>query len=103
MTANISDIEKKFNLEMVDIYLIAKKELGYNAARFIQLVSEKGGLQAAKILISKDGGTDGFKVLWEHGRPDLTVEAHVLKSEYFELFTDDERKVCRERLELLNL
>ncbi|MEW6661353.1 MAG: hypothetical protein ACOY9Y_05265 [Bacillota bacterium] len=42
---------------------------------------------AAKILISKDGGTYGFEVLWEHKRLDLSVEAHVLKPEYRELFS----------------
>jgi len=59
-------LESKFNGDMQNIYIIAKKELGYKATRFLQLVSEKGGLQAAKILISKDGGTDGFEVLWDH-------------------------------------
>jgi hypothetical protein len=92
-------LESKFNADMLNIYRTAKKELGYNATRFLQLISEKGGLQAAKILISKDGGTYGFEVLWEHNRLDLSVETHVLMPEYRELFTDDERYMCRERLE----
>jgi hypothetical protein len=92
-------LESKFNTDMLNIYKTAKKELGYNANRFLQLISEKGGLQAAKILISKDGGTYGFEVLWEHKRLDLSVETHVLKPEYIELFTDEERNMCKERLE----
>jgi hypothetical protein len=84
---------------MLNIYKTAKKELGYNATRFLQLISEKGGLQAAKILISKDGGTYGFEVLWEHKRLDLSVETHVLKPEYIELFTSGERNMCKARLE----
>lgn len=91
-------LENKFNEDMKSIYFTAKKELGYNAARFMQLVAQKGGLQAAKILIAKDGGTYGFEVLWEHRRLDLSVEAHVLKPEYTELFTDEEKAMCRERL-----
>ena len=75
-----------------------KKECGYNAVRFMQLVAEKGGVAAAKQLISKSGGTDGFATLWEHGRLDLSVEAHVLKDEYRDLFTNDEREMCRNRL-----
>ena len=92
-------LEKQFEQEMVDIYMTAKKECGYNASRFLQMISAKGGLAAAKQLISKPGGTDGFTTLWEHGRLDLSVEAHVLKPEYSSLFTDSERKLCKDRLE----
>jgi len=94
----MTQIEKKFHEDMRDIYLTAKKELKYSASRFWQLVCEIGGVQAAKTLIAKDGGTYGFEVLWEHRRLDLSIEAHVLKSEYTELFTDDERRMCRDRL-----
>ena len=92
-------LEKRFEQEMIDIYMIAKKECGYNASRFLQMLGAKGELAAAKQLISKPGGTDGFTTLWEHGRLDLSVEAHVLNAEYAELFTDEERRMCRERLE----
>jgi len=92
-------LDSKFNSDMHEIYFTAKKELGYNATRFLQLVAEKGGLQAARILISKDGGTYGFEVLWEHRRLDLSVEVHVLKEEYRELFTEAERAICKKRLE----
>ena len=92
-------LEKRFEQDMLDIYTTAKKECGYNASRFLQMVGTKGGLAVAKQLISKPGGTDGFATLWEHGRLDLSVEAHVLKAEYAELFTDEERALCRERLE----
>lgn len=91
-------LEKKFNDDMQQIYFRAKKELKYNATRFMQLVSEKGGLLAAKQLIAKDGGTYGFEVLWENKRLDLSVEAHVLKPEYRELFSNEEIEICRNRL-----
>ena len=94
----MTEAERKFNSAMKDIYQIAKRECGYNATRFMQLVAEKGGVAAAKQLISKSGGTDGFATLWECGRLDLSVEACVLKEEFKELFTDEERKICRERL-----
>lgn len=95
----MTTLEKRFEQDMIDIYTIAKKECGYNASRFLQMLGDKGGLAAAKQLISKPGGTDGFTTLWEHGRLDLSVEAHVLKPEYAELFSDEERRMCRERLE----
>lgn len=95
----MNQLEKNFNEDMKNIYMTAKKELKYNASRFWQMVIDKGGVQAAKILIAKDGGTYGFEILWEHGRLDLSVEAHVLKPEYAEIFTDAEKEMCRERLE----
>ena len=49
---------------MKDIYQTAKRECGYNPTRFMQLVAEKGGVAAAKQLIRKAGGTDGFATLW---------------------------------------
>lgn len=92
------ELEKQFQQDMISIYTRAKKECGYTANRFLQMVTERGGVAAAKALISKPGGTDGFAVLWERRRLDLSVEAYVLKPEYQMLFTDDERKMCRERL-----
>lgn len=93
------NIEKQFNQDMMNIYISAKKECGYNATRFLQLISSKGGLEAAKNLITKEGGTEGFTKLWELGRLDLSVEALVLKPRYRKLFTDYEKQVCKERLE----
>lgn len=92
-------LEKQFEQEMIGIYMTAKRECGYNAIRFLQLISAKGGLVAARQLISKPGGTDGFTTLWECGRLDLSVEAHVLNPKYLELFTEAERQLCRERLQ----
>ncbi|MDD3417209.1 MAG: hypothetical protein PHY47_24975 [Lachnospiraceae bacterium] len=94
----MESLEKRFNEDMKQIYQRAKKELNYNATRFMQLLSEKGGVQAAKQLISKDGGTYGFEVLWENHRLDLSVEAHVVKTEYRELFSKEEIEKCRNRL-----
>ncbi len=94
----MKSLENQFNEDMQNIYLTAKRELGYNATRFLQLISEKGGVKAAKLLIAKDGGTYGFEVLWENNRLDLSVEAHVLKEKYSELFSEVEKEMCRKRL-----
>ena len=91
-------IENKFNKDMKNIYFTAKRDFGYTASRFMQLVSQKGGIQADKQLIAKEGGTYGFEVLWENKRLDLSIEALVLKSEYKTLFSDDEKQLCKERL-----
>jgi len=83
----MTSLENKFDADMHSIYVNAKKELRYNASRFMRLVAQKGVVQVAKQLIAKDGDAYGFEVLWEHKRLDLSVEAHVIKDEYKELFT----------------
>ena len=98
----MKDLSLQFHDSMKDIYNRAKKECNYPATRFKQLVAEKGGVEAARSLILKDGGTDGFAKLWELGRLDLSVEALVLKDEYKELFTDQEREACTNRLKEYN-
>lgn len=57
----MKSLESQFNADMQSIYLTAKKELGYNATRFLQIVSEKGGLKAAQQLIAKDAGIMALK------------------------------------------
>lgn len=94
----MSILENKFNGDMKNIYFMAKRDLGYTATRFMQLVSQKGGLQAAKQLIAKVGGTYGFEVLWENKRLDLSIEVHVLKPEYTSLFSEIEKQLCIDRL-----
>lgn len=83
---------------MVAIYDEAKRSLSYNATRFIQMVSEHGGVAAARQLLRATNVSDGFTVLWEKGRLDLSVEAHVLLPEFESLFTEDERVIARSRL-----
>ena len=94
----MNEVEQKFHKDMINIYHEAKK-LKYNPSYFWQMVCEKGGYETAKQLIHTDTPSEGFTTLWELGRLDLSFEAHVLKSEYKSIFTDDERSICIERLE----
>jgi hypothetical protein len=87
-----------FQQSMIAIYKTAKRELGYNAIRFLQMVIDRGGVEAAKQLLNAPVVSDGFTTLWEHHRLDLSVEAHVLKDEFAPLFTDAERRTARQRL-----
>ena len=86
--------EAEFHVAMVRIYDTAKRDLSYNATRFIQMVSEHGGLEAARQLLRAPGVSDGFTTLWEHRRLDLSVEAHVLRPEFSDLFSPDERAIA---------
>lgn len=94
----MTELERKFNKAMINIYKQAKKELNYSATRLLQLVSEKGGVLAAKQLIAVSGGTQGFSVLYENKRLDLSIEALVINPEYQELFSQEEIDICNKRL-----
>lgn len=84
---------------MIAIYETAKRDLGYNAARFLQMISEQGGSSAARQLLWSNAPSEGFTTLWERGRLDLTVEAHILRDEFAPIFTDEDREQARARLE----
>ena len=92
-------IEIEFHDAMLDIYRRAKSEAKYNAQRFLQMVVDHGGIDAARMLIHADTVSDGYTALWERGRLDLTVEAMIVESPKFNsLFTDDEMAICSRRL-----
>ena len=84
---------------MVGIYQTSKRELGYNATRFLQMIMDQGGLAAARQLLWSDTPSDGFTTLWEHRRLDLSVEALVLLKEFAPLFSSDDHAQARARLQ----
>jgi len=84
---------------MIAIYETAKRDLSYNATRFLQMVSDQGGLVTARQLLWSDTPSDGFTTLWERHRLDITVEDHVLRSEFASLFSDADREQALARLE----
>ena len=92
-----SDLERRFHAAMIDIYKRAKSEAGYNATRFLRMVSEHGGLETAQILIRMDGVSDGYAALHQRDRMDLKIEAVVLEREWWPLFTDAERAIAVKR------
>lgn len=87
-----------FDDAMVSIYRRAKEETGYVASYFIQMVSELGGLEAARQLIRAQAPSEGFTTLWERGRLDLSVEYHVLLPSFEHLFDRRERDIAYRRL-----
>jgi hypothetical protein len=93
-------LEVQFNEAMMNIYRRAKDEAKYNASVFLQMVVNDGGLHAAKMLINSLTVSSGYTALWERGRLDLTVEAMILETpRYHQLFTEDEIRICRRRLD----
>ena len=94
-----ADLEREFDIVMMDIYHCAKNEAGYNATRYLQMLQEHRGLETARILLQALYVSDGYTALWERGRLDLTVEALILQKKWHLLFSDKEREIARKRLE----
>ena len=96
-------LEKKFEAELIQKMLRAKKECKYNPTRFNQMVARYGGVETAKRLIQSEMETgqtsDGFGTLFICGRLDLSMEESVCKEEYHSLFTNEEVEYCRGLLE----
>lgn len=95
-----NQLEIEFHESMLDIYRKAKSEARYNAQRFLQMVVDHGGPEAARMLINSRTVSDGYTALFQRGRLDLTVEAMVLETEkYHPLFTTDQLDICAKRLQ----
>ncbi len=91
-------LEAQFHQEMLRIYDEASA-LGYYPIRFLQMVEEHGGVEAARRLLAGDELPNGFVRLFELGRLDLTVESLVLREPWRGLFQDHELEAAERRLE----
>ncbi|MBA2719227.1 MAG: hypothetical protein H0U52_08330 [Chloroflexi bacterium] len=91
-------LELEFHAAMVELYRRAKAEINYPARYLLDMISNEGGRETARYLLDTKEPSDGYVVLWENGRLDLSVEAEVLKPEWHELFSDNQRAVAVRRL-----
>lgn len=99
--ASAGMLERAFHEAMLGVYHSALNECGYRAARFFQMVNERGGLQSAKDLLHSSGYSEGLTTLWEHKRLDISMEALVLRDPWSQLFTEEELATARRRLDEL--
>ncbi|HEU5002535.1 MAG TPA: hypothetical protein VFW71_07145 [Actinomycetota bacterium] len=95
----MDEAERAFHRDMVNGGEVLKREIGYSPTRFNQMVARHGGIAAARVLLRGPDASDGFTTLWEHRRLDRSVEAYVLLPWYENLFTEEERRVAKERLQ----
>ena len=83
---------------MIAVYQNALRDCTQRAAYFLQMVGSQGGVETARKLLQSDDVERGSAALWECGRPDLMFEYLILQPKYSELFTDEEKKMARQRL-----
>lgn len=91
-------IRARFDGEMVDIYRRTGEAFDYWPNYFLRMVRQEGGVASARKLLGDGKVSEGFLRLVRARRLDLSVEYFVLKPRYAMLFTQDERKVARDRL-----
>jgi len=92
-------LEEEFHNAMLGVYEKAKLECNYNATRFLQMVNEMGGLDAAKrLLVDHQWWTSGLAKLWELERLDISMENLVIQEKWSPLFTEEEVREATERL-----
>ncbi len=88
----------QFRSAMLDLYDTWRSEINYPAGRFRQLITNRGGVGAARFLLGKSGVSTGFARLAQAGRLELTMEYLILRPEFGSLFTAEERGIARRRL-----
>jgi 5-methylcytosine-specific restriction protein A len=85
---------------LFESYQRTGRELHRWAARFLQALRRRGGVQVAKRILGKPVGkiTEGFQALLDAGRPELSVEAIALEPRFRHLFAPAELAIAKERL-----
>lgn len=106
---DVTDVERRFHDAMLDIFKSAGEatrkqrpdgstERGYWASYFLRGVRNHGGVEYARLLLHKEGTTEGFERLRREDRLDLTAESLVLRPEFSSLFTQEELGIASRRV-----
>ena len=93
------DLVREFHVAMEQLFSRTLSETGYRASKFLAMVTDLGGLETARRLVGAPNPSEGFSVLWELKRLDLTAEALALDVRFQGLFTDDLLERARVRLD----
>ena len=94
-------LEEQFQQEMMNGIEYSKRVLHYTPHYFLRMVYEHGAVATAKMLMGDSTVQEGLMTLSNLGRLDMSMEAMVLDRKYSTLFTYEERKAARQRLEKL--
>ncbi len=98
-TASPDHLAREFTEELYEGYRLLARTINYRARQFLEMVTMRGGVGAAQILLRGPDASDGFTRLWQEKMLGHSLEAVVLKPKYAQLFTADELETARYRLE----
>jgi hypothetical protein len=91
-------LEAEFHAAMITTYEEGIKR-GYYPTRFMEMLIQYGGVETARRLLAKKGAQEGLFTLWELHLLDSSMEAYVIKDQFQPLFTEEERREARQRLD----
>lgn len=92
------ELERQFTAGMYEAYRFLARTINYRAIWFLDMLTQQGGIPAARQLLYGKDATYGLERLREAGMLDRSVEAWILEPRFTGLFTDDEREKARYRL-----
>jgi hypothetical protein len=98
----LAKLEGQFHRQMLNIYDAASRRCGYRPTRFLRMVKERGGVQAAKTLLRSTHYPEGLTTLWQRGCLDISMEALVIGDPWRQLFTAEEISAAERRLQELD-
>jgi hypothetical protein len=90
------EVQDRFHRAVLQVISRAIRQCGYAPDLYLRMVSEHGGLEAAKRLLAEPVSDDSLQ-LWARGKPDLTIEAMARSAQWSELFSTEEREVAQQR------
>ena len=93
------ELELRFTHDLVDGVRVLAREIGYRAPIFSQMLTSLGGVETTRRLLHRRDIQYGFELLYRRQPLRRTAEAWMLRHEYVELFSDEEREIARSRLE----
>jgi hypothetical protein len=93
------ELERQFTAGMYDAYRFLARAINYRAVWFLDMLTQQGGIPAARQLLYGKDATYGLERLREAGLLDRSLEAWVLEPRFELLFTDEDREKARVRLQ----
>lgn len=90
----MTELEKKFSEEWMKKEEESQGMEGYNPARNLKNIQERGGVSVARRVLDRICCSENFEILKRNNRLDLSMEALIVKGEYAVLFEDNEVNQC---------
>ena len=96
--AGAANLQAKFTAHLLSLAQRSNDELHYYPGFFIKMVKGQGGVGAAKTLLAQPLASQGFNILKNLDRLDLSMEAAVIEQPWASMFLADELAIARARL-----
>jgi hypothetical protein len=92
-----TELKERFHAEL-ESTIMELKNLKLNCSGLEKMLAARGGYETAKILIGSKEQSSGFTDLLLLGKKQISVEAKVIDERFRELFSDEEIKICKDRM-----